>query len=126
MNTRIANSELDLLLFLADRGPLPTGALHREYGQPRGIGRTSILKTLERLSAKGLALREDVGNLWHYRSARTRSELEQERVRDFVQSSFGGDARPLLQFLSGGAQLDPDDVEELQALVDRLSGGKEK
>ncbi|MBL8087439.1 MAG: BlaI/MecI/CopY family transcriptional regulator [Chthonomonas sp.] len=126
MNQKIGTFELELLLYLADSGPLPTRILFQEFGLPRQVGRTSVLKTLDRLMAKGFAEREEVGNLWHYRSKRSRAELEQERVQEFVQSAFGGDTRPLVQFLSGGAAINQRDLAELKSLVQKLSGGADQ
>lgn len=116
----IGNAELELLLHLADAGPQSVRALHDSYGTTKGIGRTTVLKTVERLLQKGYVERHDIDGTWQYRSVRTRQELEQRMVHRFVEDTLGGTVHPFMAYLHGQKKLAPNDVEVLRALLEKL------
>jgi predicted transcriptional regulator len=40
-------------------------------------------------------------------------------VLDFLDRLFGGDPRPLMQFLAADGRIDAKDIEELKKLIDK-------
>jgi BlaI family transcriptional regulator, penicillinase repressor len=86
----------------------------------RPAARTTVLKTIQRLEAKGLLVREhnDGPILW-------RASVDQRRtmpvlVRRFVDGVLGGSAEPLVAYLAGQKQLSAKDVAALKRIADKL------
>ena len=117
-------AELELLRFVLDRGEATGRAASEHFAETRGHARTTALKTLERLRAKGHLVREDRegGNV--YRATMTREELETYVVEDFVQISLGGSVSPLVAFLMRQKGLSPEEAAEMRRLVDKLEEGE--
>lgn len=111
--------ELETLRFVLDHQPTPTRAVAEHFASAKGYARTTVLKTMERLRAKGYLERSDENGVHLYRSTRSRDDLENYVVADFVQMNLGGSVSPLMAFLTR-QQLSPDEIEELKALISRL------
>ncbi len=122
----IGNAELDLLKHLADSGPASVRMVSDNYGQSRGIGRTTVLKTLDRLREKGYVDREEVAGSWHYRSIHSREELETGVISRFVEDALGGTIQPFVAYLHGQESLSAQDISDLKALVEKLEKGGEQ
>ena len=88
--------------------------------QERSAARTTVLKTIQRLEAKGLLSRDqsDGPILWSASvdQRRTMGEL----VRRFVDGALGGSTEPLVAYLAGQKQLSAKDVAALKRIADKL------
>jgi predicted transcriptional regulator len=109
-----------MLRFILDRGEATARAAVDYFAEARGYARTTVLKTLERLRAKGRLEREDRegGNV--YRATLTRDELDAYVVENFVDLSLGGSVSPLVAFLMRRKGLSPEEEAEMRRLIDRL------
>jgi predicted transcriptional regulator len=90
----------------------------------RSVGRTTVLKTLQRLEAKGLLVREPGAAPVRYRAARAERRVVPALVRRFVERFLGGSAEPLVNYLADSEKLSAEDVEALRALAQRLREDK--
>jgi predicted transcriptional regulator len=91
--------------------------------QERPVGRTTVLKTMQRLEAKGLLARESGEG-----PVRFRASLEEEKVLPaligrFVEGVLGGSAEALVAYLAGSEKLSAKDLETLRAISRKI--GKE-
>lgn len=112
-----------MLRFVMDSGEATGRAAADHFAESRGYARTTVLKTLDRLRAKGHLEREDRegGNV--YRATMTREELDAYVVEDFVHISLGGSVSPLLVFLmQRNKGLTAEEEAEMRRLLDRLDG----
>ena len=48
-----------------------------------------------------------------------REAVVKRTVLDFLDRLFGGDPRPLMQFLAQEGRIDAEDIEELKKLIDK-------
>jgi BlaI family transcriptional regulator, penicillinase repressor len=48
-----------------------------------------------------------------------REAVVKRTVLDFLDRLFGGDPRPLMQFLAEDGRIDSEDIEELKRLIDK-------
>jgi predicted transcriptional regulator len=90
----------------------------------RPAGRTTVLKTLQRLEAKGLLVREPGATPVRYRAARAERGVVPALVRRFVERFLGGSAEPLVAYLADSEKLSAADAEALRALAERLREDK--
>lgn len=122
MRPTLGDFELDLLGYIADHGPMAARAAYDAVGVPKGIARTSVLKTMDRLLQKGYLAREEVGTTWEYRSVHTRRELEQFAVERFVNTTLSGNIEPFMLYLDGNAKVSESDIDKLRKLLEKLEG----
>ena len=85
----------------------------------RDVARTTVLKTMQRLEAKGLLQRDDA------RPARYEAVVEQQRVlpelvRRFVDGALGGSAEPLVAYLAGQKKLSAKDIQMLKKIAGKI------
>jgi predicted transcriptional regulator len=79
-----------------------------------------VLKTLDRLRAKNLVVRDQRDGIWHYSPTMQAQELQSALVETFVQNDLGGQLQPFVQYLQGQVRLTDAERAVLQQLVDRL------
>ena len=95
----------------------------------RPVARTTVLKTMQRLEAKGLLAREETGGRG---PIRYRATLEERRVlpaliQRFVQRVLGGAHAPLAAYLaeSDRSGLSARDLEALRKIARRMKDAQE-
>ena len=80
----------------------------------------TVQKLLERLEAKGFVRHRRDGNVLVFSAAVDRETLIGRRLRDVAEKLCDGSVTPLLTHLVRSKGLTPDEVNELQALLDQL------
>ncbi len=92
--------------------------------QERKIGRTTVLKTIQRLEAKGLLTRvRGVGPV-QFRAAVEERRLLPAIVARFVDRTLAGSAEPLVAYLAGAEGLSAKDLANLRAIVRKMAKDK--
>lgn len=88
--------------------------------QERSAARTTVLKTIQRLEAKGLLVREQNDGPILWRASVDQRRTMGELVRRFVEGALGGSTEPLVAYLAGQKKLSPKDVAALKRIADKL------
>jgi len=111
-----------VLRFVSDRAPVTVGEVAREWGEPRGLARTTILTMMERLRKKNFLVREsrEGENTFEYRPAVQKADLMRSLVADFVERTLGGSLTPFVAYLNDARSLSPHEREELRRLVEEM------
>jgi BlaI family transcriptional regulator, penicillinase repressor len=91
--------------------------------EQRDIARTTVLKTLQRLEAKGL-LRREAGRPAQYRAVLAEGRVLLELVRRFVDGVLGGSSQPLVEFLAGQKRLSVQDIQALKRIAAKIGGDR--
>lgn len=84
----------------------------------RKIAYKTVQTLLRRLEDKGYLAHRTEGKAHVFFPAIERKQVVKRTVLDFVDRLFGGDPRPLMQFLAEDGQIDGDDLENLKKLID--------
>ncbi|RYZ40499.1 MAG: BlaI/MecI/CopY family transcriptional regulator [Myxococcaceae bacterium] len=115
---RPTDAELAILRVLWDRGASTVREVHETLQD--GSGYTTVLKTMQIMTEKGLVMRDEAQRA-HVYSARVPQESTQRQlVTDLVDRVFGGSpARLALQALST-KKTSPGELAELRQLLDSL------
>ncbi|MFL5341590.1 MAG: BlaI/MecI/CopY family transcriptional regulator [Gemmataceae bacterium] len=92
----------------------------------RAAGRTTVLKTVQRLEAKGVLRREAGAGPIRYRAALAERRVLPALIGRFVSGFLGGSAEPLVAFLGESEQLSARDLEQLKAIARKLRSDEEK
>lgn len=112
--------ELELLSFVTDHSPITVREVATQFGEPRGLARTTILTVMERLRKKGLLQRQGEHGVFRYVPSMQKRDLLRTLTRSFAEKVLGGSADPLVAYLSQDADLSDEQISELQRLVGRL------
>ena len=91
--------------------------------QQRAVGRTTVLKTIQRLEAKGLLTRLPGEGPIRYRAAADRKRVLPALIGRFVERVLGGSPGPLVAYLaeSESERLSAKDLKTLRALAERIA-----
>lgn len=122
----ISNQELELLLHLAQRGPLTATALWEDFGSPRGLARTTVLTVLERLRGKGRVARRREEGVYVYRALEGHAETMRRSVGQFVNRALGGSISPFAAYLAERSDVSEAELDELNRAVQALSERKRR
>ena len=112
--------ELEVLGYVADHHPVGARQVADEFGEPRGLARTTILTVLENLRAKGYVTRKKEGRVFLYSPASTKTELLRTLVQGFVEKTLGGSVSPIVAYLDQSRQISDEELAKLQRLVEDL------
>ena len=84
----------------------------------RKIAYKTVQTLLRRLEEKGYLKHRTDGKAHVFVPAIKREQVVKRTVLDFLDRLFGGDPRPLMQFLAKDGHVDAEDLEELRKLID--------
>jgi len=116
----LGDQELALLRFVTDRAPVTVRAAVAEFGEARGLARTTILTVMERLRTKGYLRRQksaEGAGAWEYLPEQGRDDLMRGLVREFIEKSLGGSVSPMVAYLSDAKNLSEKEKADLRAIV---------
>lgn len=91
-----------------------------QFGEQRGLARTTILTVMERLRKKGYLKRQDKNGVFEYSPCLPKKELMRRLTRSFAEKVLGGSLDPLVAYLAQDAKVTDEQLDELQRLVDAL------
>ncbi|MFP2902733.1 BlaI/MecI/CopY family transcriptional regulator [Corallococcus sp. 4LFB] len=115
---RPTDAELAILRVLWDRGARTVREVHTTLQD--GSGYTTVLKTMQIMTEKGLVTRDESQRAHVYSARLPRESTQQQLVTDLVDRVFGGSpARLALQALST-KKTSPEELAELRQLLDSL------
>jgi predicted transcriptional regulator len=84
----------------------------------RRIAYKTVQTLLRRLESKGYLKHRTEGKAYVFSPAVKREIVVKRTVLDFLDKLFGGDPRPLMQFLAQEGHIDAKDIERLRELID--------
>ena len=122
---QLGKQELEVLRYVTDHAPISVRAVAEQFGEPRGLARTTILTMMERLRLKNFLTRHKDGGSFQYAPAVPKSDLMRGLVRDFVEKTLGGSLSPFVAYLSDTKNLSEDERNELRRLVDDMEPRQE-
>ncbi len=83
----------------------------------RDIRYNTVQTLLCRLEQKGYLQRRLEGKAHVFFPVVKREDVIKKTVRDFLDRLFGGDPRPLVQFLAEDGKIDEEDIKRLRKLI---------
>jgi predicted transcriptional regulator len=117
---RPGDQELALLTWLAERPAITVGEVAEQYGAARGLARSTVLTMMERLRKKGHLSRGQVDGVFRYTTGAGPEDVLKDAVGSFVSRTLGGSVSPFVAYLSDSADITPEQLAELEQLVERL------
>ncbi len=115
--------ELEILRALWDKGSATVRELYEVVSQQRALGYTSVLKTLQIMTEKGLVERTEAGKAHVYRAAASQEDTQDQLLRDLSERLFSGSAAQLAMH---ALSMQPASEEELQEIRRIIKQKREK
>jgi predicted transcriptional regulator len=109
--------ELELLRVLWDKGSASVRELHEVVSSQRPLGYTSVLKTLQIMTEKGLVERTEAGKAHIYRAAASQEETQSQLLRDLSQRLFSGSAAQLAMHALAMQPASEEELEEIRKII---------
>jgi BlaI family penicillinase repressor len=117
--------EMRVLRLVWQQQPCTERQISDVVQQERALGRTTVLKTIQRLEAKGLLTRLPGEGPVRFRAAIAEHKVLPTLIGRFVDGVLGGSAEALALYLAGSEKLSAKDLETLRSIcrkIDKDSG----
>ena len=87
----------------------------------RSVARTTVLKTMQRMVAKGLLIRQEGQGPVRFRAAMDEKRVMPTLIRRFIEGTLGGSPGPLVAYMADSKKLSPEDIETLRAIARKVT-----
>jgi BlaI family penicillinase repressor len=112
-----SNSELEILHVLWRKGPQTVRQIHPALRRKREIGYTTVLKTLQVMTEKGLVTRDEAERSHVYRAAVPEKSVKRRVVSDLLDRVFEGSAANLVLQALSAKRASPEDIRRIRKLL---------
>ena len=112
-------AETEILRLVWQLGDATVQQIHNALPESRKVGYKTVQTLLRRLEKKGYLVHKAQGKAYVFCPAVKREAVVKQTVLDFLDRLFGGDPRPLMQFLAEEGRIDARDIDELKKLIDK-------
>ncbi|MEN6574855.1 MAG: BlaI/MecI/CopY family transcriptional regulator [Phycisphaerales bacterium] len=112
-------AETEILRLVWQLGEATVQQVHDALPASRKVAYKTVQTLLRRLEDKGYLTHKAEGKAHVFCPSVQREAVVRRTVLDFLDRLFGGDPRPLMQFLAEDGRIGEDDVEELRRLIDK-------
>jgi predicted transcriptional regulator len=109
--------ELELLRVLWDKEEATVRELYEVVSQQRALGYTSVLKTLQIMTEKGLVERTEAGKAHIYRAVASQEETQNQLLRDLSTRLFAGSAAQLAMHALAMEPASAEELEEIRRII---------
>lgn len=121
---RPTDAELAVLNVLWDRGPSTVRQIHEVLSSERDLGYTTVLKSLQVMTEKGLVLRDESERSHVYSATLSETQTQRSLLGDLMERAFGGSAAKLVIQALHAKRASKQELEEIRRLLDRAEGGE--
>jgi BlaI family transcriptional regulator, penicillinase repressor len=118
--------EIQVLRLVWQHQPCTERQISDLVKQERSVARTTVLKTLQRLEAKGLLARAPGEPPIRFRAAINENRVVPDLISKFVEGMLGGSPGPLVAYLADSGKLSEKDLKALRAIAQKIAQQKEQ
>jgi len=113
-------SELEILQVLWSRESASVREVHEELARNKDVGYTTTLKLMQIMHEKGLVKRDDSFKSHIYEAAVSKEKTQRHLLGRMINTLFGGSPTELVIQALGNHKASPDELQEIQQLLDNL------
>jgi BlaI family transcriptional regulator, penicillinase repressor len=113
-------SELEILQILWNQGLATVREVHEELAKTKDVGYTTTLKLMQIMHEKGLVKRDESMRTHVYQAAVKKETTQKHLLSKMIDSLFGGSSTQLVLQALGENKANPDELAQIQALLDNL------
>jgi len=112
--------ELQVIRWVWQEQPCTERRISDLVQQDRDVARTTVLKTMQRLEAKGLLARVKGDGPVRFKAVVDEERVLPTLIGRFVEQVLGGSPEPLVAFLAGSEKLSAKDLASLRDIARKL------
>lgn len=113
-------SELEILQILWEKKTATVREVHEVLSLTKEAGYTTTLKLMQIMHEKGLVRRDDSIKTHIYQPAVSKEGTQKHLLGKMIDNLFGGSPAQLVIQALGNHQTTPDELDELQRMIDQL------
>jgi predicted transcriptional regulator len=113
-----SDAEFDVLKLFWKGGPLNAREVHDRIGPQLGWAPSTTRTVLERMCAKGLLVRSERGGVAVFQAQESKVDVVGRALRKFARRVLEIDGPLSAQAFTGSQLLNPEEIAELQAMLD--------
>jgi len=110
-------TETEILRLVWELNEATVQQIRDQLPSDRSLAYNTVQTLLCRLEQKGYLKHHIKGRAHVYTPSIKRKEVIRTTVSDFLGRLFGGDPKPLVQFLAEDGKIDEDDIKRLRELI---------
>jgi predicted transcriptional regulator len=114
---RPTESELELLRILWDKEPATVREIFDALNEERASGYTTVLKTLQIMTSKGLVVRDEANRAHVYRAAISQEAMQSKILKDLSVRLFSGSAAQLALHALAMEPASDSELDEIRELL---------
>ena len=118
------DAELAILRVLWQRGASTVREVWEELSPQQHTGYTTVLKTMQIMSEKGLLARDETDRSHVYRAARSEAQTQRQVVGHLLERLFSGSAPKLVMQALAAKKATPAELAEIRKLLNDMEGGR--
>src|SRR5689334_10345267 len=108
--THPTKAELQILRVLWKEGPLSVRQVQTILNAAKATGYTSVLKTMQIMTEKGLVARDDTVRPQIYRARYSEDRTQKQLLTDLIQRVYGGSVKSLVLHALGTRKVSAADL----------------
>ena len=112
-------AELDILRVLWSKGSATVRDIHEVLSAGRAMGYTTVLKTLQIMTEKGLVLREEAGKAHIYSPAMREADMQTQLLKELSEKLFAGSPALLAMHALSLQPASDQELQQIRALIAR-------
>ena len=122
---RPTDAELSILRVLWQRGPSTVREVQESLNEARPTGYTTVLKTLQIMTEKGLVRRDEQQRAHVYEAQFAQQQTQRQIVGDLLNRVFDGSASNLLMHaLATKKGASPEELSQIRDILDEFERGE--
>ena len=120
---RPTDAELEILNVLYRRGPSTVREIYQVISKQKTTGYTTVLKTLQIMTDKGLVERDEQERAHRYEARLPQEQTQRQLLNDLLQRAFEGSAAKLVMQALSSKKSSPKELAKIRALLDEVERG---
>ncbi|MGR3812218.1 BlaI/MecI/CopY family transcriptional regulator [Jiulongibacter sp. NS-SX5] len=113
-------AELEILQVLWAQGPSSVREVNTELNKTKDVGYTTTLKIMQLMLGKNLVSRTEQGRFHIYAASVSKEDTQNQLLRKFVDSTFGGSTMNLVMQALGNHTASKEELDEIKKLLNTL------
>jgi predicted transcriptional regulator len=124
---RLGDLQIAIMREIWRSGEASVADVHAALEEERGLAPTTIATMLKKMEAKGVVTHRTEGRKFIYRPTVSEADVRRTMVGDLTERLFRGEVTALVSHLLAEHEIDPDEMERLEALLaESREGGDER
>lgn len=122
--TTLGDLQHAIMTVLWRHGEATSADVHAALLPERGLAPTTIATMLRKMEHKGVVAHRSEGRQYVYRPLISEDEVRSSMLNELLERLFEGDPAALVSHLMTDHEIEPEELAELQRLLDRPDDGE--